>query len=614
MGELIELNAVESSSVKIDVDAATIRCGQWYWVKGSEGPWLACVTQIGSNYVLLEHPNGGYARLHADELGEHLTFEPKAEQIIQETTMGHQRESQRLLREIQAITERLGFSGTVSLQGPMEQSGNALVVLSGTPDLKGYQSELTVLKETTLPDLFKELKESNKELADWMKAPLLALKHQQMDLREIVDHINGRIFNVSLYAGLVEEATKCRDGAPADMFDKLHVMQRRLYMDEECLVNYQAGGMEFNDIGEFDAWLTQPDNFTRLLPFPRTLVAFRVRHYTKDRGPGFTALEAHIRLQMEEADKWTFLYVRNGEQLWRINTEIELEELIFPDSTVFDLHEPKMAKMFGSRVDRMMSTADYETRKVAYDANVAAYDAWKKEHEGDEDAWYKNPFRHYDTSFRPDDWSPVDPSNVYYDECMAYVKSKLDYYNRVALIIQGLFDRSVMLHPHPPVKSWSADGFERAIKLVYDGQQVLAAGEAPDFEVYRRECNVSLSASSIVTGQYDYWYAQQRQKFERSEKRYFHVDRHRAPPKIGPMQQWARRSRKATFIWEVDKSGYRGGMKNTRMVVPDSHLFNVSAYKPGDFKQFYQDIRTREQYMQWAPLLLRAEDYWATKK
>jgi hypothetical protein len=37
-------------------------------------------------------------------------------------------------------------------------------------------------------------------------------------------------------------------------------------MDEECLAKYEAGGMDFNDIGKFDAWLSRGGNFGRILP------------------------------------------------------------------------------------------------------------------------------------------------------------------------------------------------------------------------------------------------------------------------------------------------------------------------------------------------------------
>ncbi len=53
------------------------------------------------------------------------------------------------------------------------------------------------------------------------------------------------------------------------------------------------------------------------------------------------------------------------------------------------------------------------------------------------------------------------------------------------------------------------------------------------------------------------------------------------------------------------------GPIQTGVTVPASELFNVDAYKPGDFKQFYVDPRTRAGYLQWVEMLLAAEEYHA---
>ena len=47
------------------------------------------------------------------------------------------------------------------------------------------------------------------------------------------------------------------------------------------------------------------------------------------------------------------------------------------------------------------------------------------------------------------------------------------------------------------------------------------------------------------------------------------------------------------------------------MTVPASKLFNISAYKPGDYKVFFADLRTRSNYMVWVEMLLAAEEYHA---
>lgn len=38
---------------------------------------------------------------------------------------------------------------------------------------------------------------------------------------------------------------------------------------------------------------------------------------------------------------------------------------------------------------------------------------------------------------------------------------------------------------------------------------------------------------------------------------------------------------------------------------------NIDAYTSGDFRLFFNDPRTRADYLQWAPLLLEAEEYHA---
>src|ERR1700730_8119152 len=120
-------------------------------------------------------------------------------------------------------------------------------------------------------------------------------------MKEAIHEIEDRIFNASLYAGLTEQAAACCKGLPAEAAEKLHVMQRRLYMDEECLLNYDAGGMEFKDIRAFDKWLALPENRDRVLPFPRTLVAMQVRRNAKEREWGGNPIQLFINLQIDQA-------------------------------------------------------------------------------------------------------------------------------------------------------------------------------------------------------------------------------------------------------------------------------------------------------------------------
>ena len=46
-----------------------------------------------------------------------------------------------------------------------------------------------------------------------------------------------------------------------------------------------------------------------------------------------------------------------------------------------------------------------------------------------------------------------------------------------------------------------------------------------------------------------------------------------------------------------------------RFTVEVDKLFCLDAYQPGEYLQFFSDPRTREDYLQWAPYLLAAEDF-----
>ena len=428
---------------------------------------------------------------------------------------------------------------------------------------------------------------------------------------------------------MAEDAVKCCDGDPAASGEKLRVMQRRLYMDEECLLDYRGGGIEFKDIHAFDKWIAQPENRDRILPFPRTIAGFRVRRFEKEREDGEGAWRAFVNVQLAQADKFTYFYVRNGEQVWRIVADFEFEEMLFPDQSQFDPAKPMMVKFFGDRVDEMITRDAWEVMKAEEEEQYRLYTEWKQENP--EESWIQNPHRNsIGFSFSYKEYKPFDPSNVYYDDITDELSKQIKRYNRIAVIIQGLFDRSLVIHPHPPVHLWTPEGFESAVELIYDAM-TLTHGDAPDFEAYRTRLNALLDADSVVTGQEDYWLRLEaerenqrirndwRNRERRSNYKRFRPYGDKGPGVVGPMASWKPRVRKAVFRWEVETSwrtSYYGSGKASKprvLEVPANNLLNVSAYRPGDFKQFFADPRTRKEYLKWAPLLLAAEDYYANK-
>jgi len=58
----------------------------------------------------------------------------------------------------------------------------------------------------------------------------------------------------------------------------------------------------------------------------------KVRRFEKDRSG--VGLDFFVQIRLADADKFTFLIVRNGEQLYRVSTEIDFGELMFPERAV----------------------------------------------------------------------------------------------------------------------------------------------------------------------------------------------------------------------------------------------------------------------------------------
>lgn len=598
--------------------------GRWYWVAGEdkeEGKyrWLASVVHVGSNYVELKGPSrsGGSTqsvRIHFDKFWQHCEHVPDPDPIIDGQIAEHKERARALMEEVRAVTARLGVGERIGLPVAGDEDVKALSVRTGEPAAK-YKKALIKANTKTLPGLFEKIKEANKSLGKWMKVKLIPLEAESEALFGVVDHVNDRIFSVELYAGLVEEVVCVREGEPAPNDTPVHLLQRRAYMDEECLANYEIGGMDYKKIADFDRWLAKPANFTRVLPFPRTLLAFQVRRNEKDRE---VTLGNLIEVMNErQYDKWTFLYIRNGERLYRMGTEVEFEEQLFPDTNHKLFTAQKLwCKRFVHDIKDIISDDEYQGR---------IEDERKQDLElekvPEKERWHHRRF--HDTA---DEYFAFTPENVYYDDIAALLAKEKKKHNRLVLILQGLLDRSPVLHPHPPWQLWTNEGFASAFRLIYDDSKALSAGDKPDFEAYRAKLNAHLVAGSLTIGQERVWL---RREAERENKRReahhswgeggsrelatYRPSGDPGPGKIARVTEHDAKEGTCTYAWKRSKRSRNGwGIEGTevpaRLVTGEERVLNIDAYRPGDYHIFFDDPRTRQEYLEWAPLLLEAEE------
>ena len=675
LGALVD-PSVTPEPIENGVDPTEPVIGRWFWYTRRENVrhpktgktkevmkrTLVCVTSLGSNYAGvtgIKGQNGEYESSYRDDEAEGsswrilytewascTTRELGAEEIFKAQIDKRQRSVAALLGKVKALTARLFVApdGIEAVKNPVETGvGTALVTMQNAADPKLYKKALVTAKTTTLPDLFKQIENEHKQMARWMRAPLIALKAEAGKMSPIIQSIERRIFHVELYAGLIEDIVEVKDGEPAPSHEKVRLMQRRHYMDEECLLEYEAGGMDFRKIEAFDEWLARPANLTRLLPHPRCVVAFRVRRHAKDYDSDFDDWRELVQFHIggeaaarKEANEWTYLYMRNGERVYRLSTGIEFKEELFPDLdqsvlSAVTKQEPIYATYDG---DDIITESDY-LQRCAKDAlldeqKVVAEAAWEAANKTCADCAKKNCSEHswfHDYDYRHKDtkanFERVSTAWEYFDDVMKALKAQADELNRVVLVLQGIFDRSPVFNPHPPLRLWAED-FHKGVELVYDNARALAPGEKPDIDAFLAKNRAAIKVGDVTIGQMGAWYEARRELSDREK----YSDRHSNDKGPGTLARVLKITGKgddcvAHFGWTREPSystqqRYRelGGSAPDvvcRMTVPIVQLFSVNAYKPGAYKQFFADPRTRGDYMRWAWALLKSEDFAAGK-
>lgn len=620
----------------------------WWWVSGDDkdreydrdGRWLGCVIEVGSNYVMLEGVHH-QCRLAIPDLYE--TCEPEADPrpFIDGKVGRHRAAVRELMGEIRQVCARLGVPVQHAL-APTEVASQALATTAGVGNVLEYKTALVLAKDKELPELYKAVEKHHAEMAAWMKAELIPAEAELEAARQYTKVIAGKINTVELYAGLQEQLVCVREGAPAGPDERLHLMQRRCYMDEECLARYEAGGMDFQDVSDFDRWLGRTENLTRLLPYERCIVAFRVRRHKKH----YEELAAFIEFNYDRENTRTFLYIRNGRQLHRMETSIEFGEHLFPkreDSDLLGDEEIWFRATSSTSVDFISGrqrAARIQLRKQERRRLAAKLRQWRAagKPKGDwtyiaiDDDGYRRapgtshhqrgePWRHFSSEgLLVDSYDLLTPECIYHDDAMRKVQAATLEHNRIAVIVQGLLDRSTCLHPHPPWKIWTPEGFAAGVELVYDVSRAITPGEAPSWEGYRAQLNQSTRPGCYTIGQARAWKAAMEEKYGRKWRDYARTGN--GPSRIDMVHEvkrdgscefrFSRDRVKPKWVPNPDRPGW---MKPAWPEIPMSwwcapeHLTCVDGYVPGDFHMFYDDARTRELYVQWAPILLAAEDW-----
>lgn len=565
------------------------KVGEWFWVLYED--WdkkakreLFCVAHLASNHVLFDQPDehgSSSVKVRYEEL---LTDTEKALNWQQEVLSNMERVRSEIEEQTRSMMEEGYKANALTDPNAKADTSNGMQLSIRTSDPVRQKRDLEKLKKK-LPEITQAIDALAKEYAVWAKHLCHSELVKMHKVKKELAVLDDKIFLIEVYAGLQEEVKQIRKGKPAKVTERITVRQSMLYMDEETLIDYDQGGMDFQNLSDFDRWVAKPDNCNRVLPEERGIVAFRVRREAKDYGHAETIGEALMHIEFKHANLETYLLIRNGERLYRIASSVDFSPRLIPMKDEFDDH----------LIDR-------------------------------DRGWWNFEKSEYDNATE----TRITPDNLRYDEFVDKLKKDLTQYNRVMVLIQGLFDRSECFSPHPMINLAQEKDIQDWLNPVRDEEMVLENFTGETWEQYRDRLNMTIEPGTMVCTQYI-----DLRRHSNCMPKFLRVTKVRMgtkADKIAPYYDYSARSRD----WRSDQShdgrkavdciGRIGvevswtekindwrrdddATKEMRFWIPIEAVFNMDAYPKGDYKRMLCDRRAKKVYVKWAWSILKAEDY-----
>ena len=235
----------------------------------------------------------------------------------------------------------------------------SLLPIAAIEALEATSSE-TAIEPSRLPQSLQGLRSADRrEVTERTLALEAQMRMLELQKRELEQQVSAmkveiearlkKIWMIELYLGSEEEVTQLAKGAPALADEPITVRQRALCMDEEIaawawvhhpeFLDAGRKGFSYNNIVDFDNWITaDPGHLAQMLPERKGIVAIRVRRHTR-KSEGKSAADIMAEMEQDEADRMTYLLVRNGDNVYRLWIDTVIWPRFFPRKDEFDLGE-----------------------------------------------------------------------------------------------------------------------------------------------------------------------------------------------------------------------------------------------------------------------------------
>lgn len=268
------------------------------------------------------------------------------------------------------------------------------------------------------------------------------MERQLAPLRAQMERMQDGIGAVNLYLGRDEYIDELRDGQSAPAGTPLTLRQHVLAMDEEsALLSEDGNGLDFKQIGQFCDWLLADEkNLDQMLPEKLGVVTIMPRRTPLDYGD----LHTNIANNKKNAETWWI--IRNGERLYLMNTDFSVGNKLVPARNDF-------TKLF----------------------TTAGHDGIRK---------------------------PMEPGSRQWLEAEATADKLNRHYMKIALILQGLVDRTAVFHPLPEggINLLDQKAYENGlVNIIADDELAIGTGR-PSFKDWQSKALAELSVGQRVIG------------------------------------------------------------------------------------------------------------------
>jgi hypothetical protein len=298
---------------------------------------------------------------------------------------------------------------------------------------------------------------------------LQALIHEQQTaiaakakaMQAVVQRLEETMWAINLYLGRSETILQLTQGEHAPADEPIAVRQLVLYAAEECALAAESGGIDITTFDAFDEWLKNPANRDQVLPEIKGVVAFQIRRDPKDYGDPWTSSA------LNKENLATYFLMRNGENLYRIQTDLQVGRTLTPKEDEFE-------ELFWPR----------------------SYSGEKKE--------------------------PLRPGSDEYMRAMETADARSRHYLRIALFMQGILDRTTVFHPLPAARINIIDihGQAKYLRHIADAEDSRLLGDArPSFVEWQRALNRQMEVGHRIIGCFsNYVHGLSRDKVGRYER------------------------------------------------------------------------------------------------